>query len=144
LNKRDIDNYRELKISSMTSRELVVFLYESALGLMEEAREKIAAGDVPGTHEKLDRCRNIFLHLLATLNLEGGGELAYNLSALYAFFVEKITLANVTKNTKELDDIVPLVTDIKEAWAAIGCNDEIPNSSETQMAEPVQAFSVEA
>jgi flagellar protein FliS len=127
----------------MAPGELIVFLYESALGLMGEAKDRIAAKDVPGTHEKLDRCRNIFLHLLSTLNLEGGGELAGKLSALYAYFIEKVTVANVTKDTRELDDIIPLVTDIKEAWAAINCDEKAANSSGKRAIEHVQAFSVE-
>ncbi len=100
----------------MSQKELIVFLYESAVNLMEGARVTINDGDVPGTHQHLNRARNIFLHLLSTLDLEAGGDFAKRLSALYAYFVEKITMANSTKNVQELDDIIPIVNDIKEAW----------------------------
>ena len=82
--RKELKKYRDLKIKNMSQRELIVFLYESALRLMEEGKERIAAGDVTGTHEKLDRARNIFLHLLATLNLETGGELGGWLWIVYA------------------------------------------------------------
>lgn len=114
--RKDINKYLEMKISSMSQRELIVFLYESAVNLMEEARVTINDGDVPGTHQRLDRARNIFLHLLSTLNLEAGGDFAKKLSGLYSYFVEKITMANGTKNVQELDDIIPVVNDIKNAW----------------------------
>jgi flagellar secretion chaperone FliS len=142
-NKRDIDTYREAKIKSMNQKELIVFLYESSLELMEQAKEKIEANDVPGTHEKLDRARRIFIHLLGTLNLEAGGELAQKLSALYAFFIEKVTMANVTKNIQELDDIIPLVAGIKDSWAAIPYEGDIPVPDARPM-EAARAISVEA
>lgn len=127
----------------MSQQELIVFLYESSLTLMDQARERIAANDVPGTHEKLDRCRNIFLHLLSTLNLEDGGELAQKLSSLYAYFIEKITMANVTKNAAELDDIAPLITNIKDAWAALECVDGSDTAGPRNRLENCQAISVE-
>jgi flagellar protein FliS len=113
---KELKTYRDVKIKNMDQRELIVFLYESSLRLMKEGKERIAAGDVPGTHEKLDRARNIFLHLLSSLNLETGGDFAKKLSSLYSYFVEKITVANVSNSVKELDDIIPLVNEIKLAW----------------------------
>jgi len=114
--EKELKTYKDVKIKDMNRKELIVFLYESALRLMEEGKEKISIGDVPGTHEKLDRARNIFLHLLATLNLEAGGDFAKKLSALYSYFVEKITMANVSNNADELEEIIPVVNEIKEAW----------------------------
>lgn len=136
---KELKTYRDVKIRNMNQRELIVFLYESSLRLMEEGKEKIAAGDIPGTHEKLDRARNIFLHLLATLNLESGGEFARRLSALYSYFVEKITMANVSQNVDELDEIIPFVSEIKEAWEKMEFEDPgksspgINNNPENQL-----------
>lgn len=123
----------------MNQRELIVFLYDSALDLMEQGKLRIEAADVPGTHDKLDRARNIFLHLLATLNLENGGEFARRMSALYSYFIEKITMANVLKKGDELDEIIPLVSEIKEAWEKMEFNDPgkspqgIKNNPENQL-----------
>ncbi len=116
MSNRGLNVYRKMKITDMNQQELIIFLYDSALASIEESRETIKAGNVVGTHEKLDRARQIFIHLISTLNLEAGGEFALKLSALYSFFIEKITVANVTKETRELDDIVPLINEIKEAW----------------------------
>lgn len=113
---KGIKTYKEAKINNMNQQELIVFLYESALRLMEEGKDKIRSGDIPGTHILLDRARNVFLHLLVTLNLDEGGEFAKQLSSLYSFFVEKITIANTTNNVQELEDIIPIVSDLKETW----------------------------
>ncbi len=139
---QDINTYREMKISGMNQQELIVFLYESTLTLIDEARVTIHNKDVPGTHEKLSRARNIFVHLLATLNLEAGGEFARKLSSLYAFFIEKITVANVTKNTAELDEIVPVITEIKDAWSAMKYEEPEDSQARTRL-DPSPMVSVE-
>lgn len=128
MTKKDINKYLEMKISNMGQKELIVFLYESAINLMEEAKVTINKGDVPETHQRLNRARNIFLHLLSTLNLEAGGDFAKKLSALYSYFVEKITMANSTNDIQELDDIIPIVNDIKEAWQNLELDADDDNS----------------
>ena len=143
MKNQEINAYKQLKISSMSQQELIVFLYESALMFLNEAKGKIQNEDVPGTFEKLNRARNIFLHLLSTLNAEAGGEFARRLSSLYAFFIEKITVANVTKNTQELDDIIPLISDIRDAWANIKFDENDPSLNK-KGSETFQAVSLEA
>jgi len=139
----EINIYLEQKLAGMSQQELIVFLYDSSLKLMEEARTTIKAGDVVGTHEKLTRARNIFIHLLGTLNIEAGGDLARKLSSLYAFFIEKITVANVTKDIRELDDIMPIICGIRDAWAGIP-DREMPSDIHPQKKlEMTQAVSLE-
>ena len=139
----DVSTYKKDRILNMNQQQLIVYLYESALRLMEEAKPKKIAKDVNGTHEKLDRTRRIFLHLIATLNLEAG-EFAEKMSALYAYFVEKITVANVTKEISELDDIIPMVAELKDAWNQMEFDE---SKSKAAMSDPlanVSMLSVEA
>ncbi|RKX20493.1 MAG: flagellar export chaperone FliS [Candidatus Zixiibacteriota bacterium] len=137
--------YQQMHISGLNQKELIVILYSGALRFIEEGRVLILKKDVPGTHEKLSKARNIFIHLLSTLDMETGGEFAIKLSSLYAYFIEKITMANATKNVEELDEIVPFIKDIKEAWEKIDINGEdIPDSKKMSRMEPVQVFSAEA
>lgn len=115
----NLATYQQMHISGLNQKDLIVSLYNGAIKFIEQGREYMAKKDVPATHENLSRARNIFIHLLSTLDMEKGGEIAAKLSSLYAFFIEKITIANVTKNRQDLDDILPLVKDIKASWEAI-------------------------
>ncbi len=108
--------FLEAKTSSKSQVELIVFLYGLAISLMEQAKITMNKGDMSETSYCLSRVRNIFLHLLSTLNLEAVGDSAKKLSSLYLFIVEKINIANSTKSVQDLDDIIPIVSDIKEAW----------------------------
>ncbi len=111
--------YREIleaKTSGKSQRKLIVFLCELAIDLIEQAKVTMYKSDMSETSQFLNRARNIFLHLLSTLNLEAGGDSVKRLSLLYSFIVEKIYIANSTKSVQALDDIIPIVSDIKEAW----------------------------
>lgn len=117
--KKKTSLYREFleaKTSSRSQRELTVFLYGLAINLMVQAKVTMNKGDLSETSHCLNRARNIFLHLLSTLNPEAGGDSEKKLSSLYTFIVEKINMANSTKSVQDLDDIIPIVRDIKEAW----------------------------
>jgi flagellin-specific chaperone FliS len=52
---------------------------------------------------------------ISYLNPETGGDFAKKLSQLYSYFIEKIAMADSTQNARELEDIIPIVNDIKEA-----------------------------
>lgn len=136
--------YQRVQISGLNQKELIVMLYSGALKFINEGKNLILEKDINRTHEKLSKARDVFVHLLTTLNMEAGGELAEKLSSLYAYFIEKITMANVTKEIGELDDIIPLIQEIKESWEKIDINDKtIPESKKIAKPFPVNMFSAE-
>ncbi len=140
---QEINAYRELNISEMNQKELIVFLYDSALECLGRSKEMITTNKIGPLHEELSRARNIFVHLLATLNMEAGGEFAQKLSTLYAFFIEKITIANATRETKEIDEIVPLISDIRESWSQITLDDSQMPKPPINTTQTFQTISVE-
>jgi len=136
--------YQRVQVSGLNQKELIVMLYSGALKFINEGKNLILEKDINRTHEKLSKARDVFVHLLTTLNVEAGGELAEKLSSLYAYFIEKITMANVTKEIGELDDIIPLIQEIKESWEKIDINDKtIPESKKIAKPFPVNMFSAE-
>jgi len=141
--EKQVNVYQQMHISGLNQKELIVMLYSGAIRFIEQGRELIIKKDVPGAHAKLNSARNIFIHLLSTLNMEAGGQLSQKLSSMYAYFIEKITMGNATKNVQELDDILPLIQDIKEAWEKIEFESAQKSAENTLKPEPVQAFSAE-
>ncbi len=139
-----LGTYQQMHISGLNQKDLIVSLYAGAIRFMEQGKERMAKNDIQGTHDNLSRARNIFVHLLSTLDIEKGGEIARKLSSLYAYFIEKITVANVTKNQSELNEILPLVRNIKESWEAIEIDgDTLKNPRTTGGFAPICRFSAE-
>jgi flagellar protein FliS len=143
--EKHLNVYQKMHVSGLNQKELIVMLYSKALLNIEQAKTAIAANNIQAKHDKLNRARNIFIHLLATLNMDAGGLLAKKLSSLYAYFIEKITMANATKSINELDEIIPLIQEIKEAWEKMEIDEKNMPADKSQGArEPVSAFSAEA
>jgi len=80
--KDQLKTYQQMHISGLNQKELIVLLYSGALRYIEEGKQSIARKDVPMTHDKLNKARNIFIHLLSTLNMDANKEFATRLSAL--------------------------------------------------------------
>lgn len=141
---KQVQTYQQMHVSGLNQKDLIVMLYSGALKFIDEGKKIIHTNDIQAIHEKLSRARNIFIHLLVTLNMEKGGEFALKLSSLYAYFIEKITVANVTKNEKELDDIIPLINDIKDAWEQIDLeNVNVKKSNSNPAVKNKQVLSLE-
>lgn len=141
---KQVRTYQQMHVSGLNQKELIVMLYSGALKFIEDGKQIIHSNDVPLVHDKLNRARNIFIHLLATLDLEKGGELAQKLSALYAYFIEKITIANVTKDERELDEIIPLIQSIKESWENLDLkNADVDKNHKTTPINAKQVLSLE-
>ena len=58
--------------------------------------------------------------LHAGLNMEAGGQLAANLSALYTYVAMRLTHANLHNDESALDECARLIQPLQEAWVAIG------------------------
>lgn len=65
--------------------------------------------------------------LKAGLNLEKGGELAENLSALYDYMVKRLLHANLHNDEVTIQHVTDLLDNIADAWRQIG-----PQSQPTQ------------
>ncbi|NLI15037.1 MAG: flagellar export chaperone FliS [candidate division Zixibacteria bacterium] len=141
--ENQVNVYQQMHISGLNQKELIVMLYSGAIRFIEQGRELILKKDVPGAHAKLNSARNIFIHLLSTLNMEAGGQISKKLLSLYAYFIEKITMANATKNVAELDDIIPLIQDIKEAWEKVEFDEAAITDKTVAKLEPAKAFIAE-
>jgi flagellin-specific chaperone FliS len=68
--------------------------------------------------------------LCGTLNRDAG-DLTEKLSALYAFLVEQITVANARRDVKVAEDCIEILTTLKEGWAGIVEHEMTPKPSET-------------
>ncbi|MBI3039680.1 flagellar export chaperone FliS, partial [bacterium] len=82
-----------------------------------QAREGLEKKNNEMAHNNLIRVQAIISELLACLDMEQGGEISKNLSRLYLFFLERLTQANLNKDLNPLDNIAPLLTDLRNTWA---------------------------
>lgn len=120
-----------LRISQANPTELVVILYEMALQFLEEAKEAGRTQDWTQYNEAIRKTRNCVNELLQSLHMEY--EPALSLYKLLMFCIRRLANAQVRKTPGVLDELTPILTKLKDAYAQIAPdNPSAPVMSNTQ------------
>ncbi|MBF0408394.1 MAG: flagellar export chaperone FliS [Candidatus Riflebacteria bacterium] len=111
------ESYKKTQVESASPEALILMLYDGALRFMSQAEEAFAEKNLERIHNLLIRVQAIFSELLATLDKDRGGEIAKNLERLYVFFLEKLSDSNIRKDPEPMNQIRPLVENLRQTWA---------------------------
>lgn len=118
----------ESAVLSASPHQLVVMLFDGALSSMVRARLFLEQGNIAAKGEALSKAINIIENgLKAGLNMDVGGDLPHNLSALYDYMVRRLLHANLRNDAAAIAEVEKLLDNIADAWKQIG-----PNSPSTQ------------
>jgi len=109
------EKYKQQSVMTMTQGEMVVRLYEEIINQLSRAVNCIREKDIEGTNASLQKCQRIINYLKSTLNFKY--EVSSNLSSLYDFFNEQIIKSNLKKDTQPIEEILPLVSELKDTFA---------------------------
>lgn len=108
--------YLEADIMSRPKEWLIPLLYEHLLSSLRRASVQIEANDVSGRAESLEKASAIVLELSSSLDRATGGDLARQLSALYAFFLSEILQIGLGRDLDRLERVAALVQELLDAW----------------------------
>lgn len=111
--------YQKAAVNTLDQKKLIVLLYDGAIKYLSIAANKMNGGDLYEAHTNLIRGKSIVAELLASLNMDAGGEIAENLQRLYAYMFNELIDANVEKDTKRIMGVVELLKQLREAWRAL-------------------------
>jgi flagellar secretion chaperone FliS len=111
--------YQEVAVRSASPAQLVVMVYDHLLLNLRRTRLATEQGNVELRLASLDRARTALGELLAGLDHERGGEIAGQLSGLYAFFIAELVEVGTRPNVARLDRVIAMVADLRESFAAI-------------------------
>lgn len=119
--------YRQIDLESEVRgadpHRLIILLFDGAESAMHQALACLEAGDIPGRSSALMKAIDIILSGLSTsLNVEEGGELAQNLTALYDYMVSRLIHANVHQDAAAIREVQKLMSEISGAWREMGQN----------------------
>ncbi|MGC2166130.1 MAG: flagellar export chaperone FliS [Gallionella sp.] len=124
----------ESGVVSADPHKLISMLFQGALLAIARAKNGILRKDIPAKGAAISKAIAIIGEgLNASLDKKVGGELAGNLSALYAYMTERLVDANLRNDMAKLDEVARLLTELKDAWEQIR-----PNTAHTEPATPGQ------
>jgi len=115
---RSVDAYGV--VANADPHALVLTLFDAILGRLSTARCCIEQGAIARKASLLHSAVTLLGELRGSLDLDKGGELARNLSDLYDYMVRRVLHANLNNDTGALGEVLSLLGEIREAWAATG------------------------
>jgi flagellar protein FliS len=107
-------------IEGASPHKLVSLLFTALVSEIARARGALARGDVAEKCRAASKAVRILDEgLRAPLDLQGGGELAQNLSDLYGYMIQRLTLANLHNDDAMMAECARLAQTLREGWDGI-------------------------
>ena len=107
---------KEMSVQGASSHRLIQMLLEGALMRIAGAEGYMRRREVAAKGEQISLAISIIDGLRDSLDMEKGGEIAYNLDMLYDYMIRKLLQANVNDDLSMLEEVRVLLRQIKEAW----------------------------
>lgn len=91
-------------------------LVDGAVKFAKIGKQALLDRDVKKSHENIVKAENIFYELMATLDVSKAGKWGQSLMSVYDFIVRRLTDANIKKDAAIMDEVIPLIENIKDTW----------------------------
>jgi len=111
--------YKKASVNTLDQNKLIIMLYDGAIKNASFAVQYMESGEIEKVHDSLIRTKNIVTELLATLNMEQGGEIAKNLNSLYSYMFSQLIEANMEKKSEPVLTVIDLLKELRGAWVQI-------------------------
>jgi len=111
--------YKKASVNTLDQNKLIIMLYDGAIKNANFAVQYMESGEIEKVHDSLIKTKNIVTELLATLNMENGGEIAKNLKSLYSYMFSLLIEANMEKKSEPVLNVIDLLKELRGAWVQI-------------------------
>lgn len=107
-------SYKSQSIQTMTSGEMIIALYEGLIKQLNLALLYIEEKNIPEVHISLVKSQDIINYLISTLNPEI--EISRTILPYYELFNRQITEANLKKDSRIIQEILPIIEEFKQIF----------------------------
>ena len=111
--------YKKASVNTLDQTKLIIMLYDGAIKNASFAVEHMKSGQIEKVHDCLIKTKNNVTELMATLNMDRGGEIANNLQSLYSYMFSQLIEANMNKKTEPVVIVIDLLKELRAAWTQI-------------------------
>ena len=115
----------ETGVAAASPHKLIIMLYDGAMVALLSAINNMkgtnGAANVAAKGASISKAITIIDNgLRASLDKAAGGEIAQNLDALYDYMSRRLLQANIKNDVAAVEEVHGLMSDLREAWVAIG------------------------
>jgi len=124
--------YRETRVRTASQGSLIVMLYDEAIKQIgaavvlfdDEFKKHPSRIEIANKH--ILKSQEIITELMASLDMEAGGEIAQNLFSLYTYFNQQLVEGNMEKRPEKLALVKNLMDQLRQAWVEVVNNTSVP------------------
>ena len=99
--------------------QLVVMLYDGATKFLRQSLAAHEAGEPASAGAPIGRAMAIVEELLATLDIEQGGEIASQLQGVYVFCLSELSSARLEAKPDRIPGVLEMLQELRGSWAEL-------------------------
>lgn len=126
--------YHAVQIRATDPGEALVALYDGLFKFLHIARYGLTNNQRGRAGEALSRAHAIISEFYLALDHTQAPDLCANLSALYNFCLDRLTTANLKNDAKSVDEVIRVLTPIREAFTIVVRNEAAKEAAEAKKA----------
>ena len=107
--------YKNNSVNYASKNQLLLMLVDGAVKFAKIARQAILDKDIKKAHNNIIKTEDIFTELRVTLD-QTAGDWAVKVFNVYGFINEKLFEANIKKDVKVMDEVIPLIEEVRDIW----------------------------
>ena len=107
--------YKNNSVNYASKNQLLLMLVDGAVKFAKIARQAILDKDIKKAHDNIIKTEDIFTELRVTLD-QTAGDWAVKMFNVYGFINEKLFEANIKKDVKVMDEVIPLIEEVRDIW----------------------------
>ncbi|MCL2206737.1 MAG: flagellar export chaperone FliS [Fibromonadales bacterium] len=114
--KPGFGQYRQASVETSDRGQLIIMIYDHCIKWCGIAKEALEAGKFARKAEACHKIESGINELMASLDMEKGGEVAKNLWRLYDFYSFHIHEGNIKNIAKNFTEVQEMMGQLKDSW----------------------------
>lgn len=115
------NTYKQNSVNMASKEQLLLMLLDGAVKYTKIARMAILEKNISRAHNELVRVQDIFLELMITMD-KSAGKYMEDLYNIYDFIKSELAKANMKKDIKIIDAVLPVIEDVRDMWYEVDKN----------------------
>ncbi len=111
--------YLKTKVMTASPEMLTLMLWDGAIRFAEQGKDAILKKEIENSYKALVRSQKIITELISNLKHDVNPDLCGKLAALYNFIYRRLVDANISKDTKLVDDALEIMRHQRETWSLL-------------------------
>lgn len=115
-NANALNTYQQNSVNTASKERLLLMLFDGLVKFIKQGIAGIEEKNINKSNTNLTKAQSIILELIASLNMEIGGEIARSLSLMYDYMHRRLVEANIRKDASIAKEILGYAEELKETF----------------------------